>query len=583
MSYDFYQQPDQSIFIVDEHSYGEHYDPEGEHIAWKAIVASFPHVIPVNIIVDSFDYEIPKILKEKLKSIGGGKYATVIVNTVQEPVEISFESKSQHPLFLAYAVGTVASTGTRAEVTAITFTSLTGGAAGSNAGKYFLINGIDGSGEEHFAFWVDVAGDTTTSKPTIAGISVANTKAIDVSGAAAVDSENPTAAELGAAFIVSADAVDAYFGTPTGTSTVTVTGQTVGAVRDCRDSGVDPLGITVSVTQQGVNTHTVTESTGYALPSLTMHIEQKNQDPTTKVTGSNGVTVAAGKTFTSAGANFQSNGVSAGHLLCVDEGTQIGKYLVISADDETTLTVAKDSDFLATTALDYRVIDTEDIIVDLFGCVVTDYELSIDYGDKVIKESVTLKCVNFSLGDRLTNPPPKTELIDPHTWVDLKESASNYLLQEGTTDKTPDIVNKAVLKITNDVDFQPELESRFPQTPMNGSREVSLNLVGFTKNRDTFDYFTDTWDNVNQRYSSASGRLNSKVRLERNVTYDYMLLSVYNWLIEEHNHNVSNVDDKVKSVDITMTAATPDSNLRMIDSFSIVDYLSDTSYQNSFS
>ena len=245
--------------------------------------------------------------------------------------------------------------------------------------------------------------------------------------------------------------------------------------------------------------------------------------------------------------------------------------------------MAKDSDFLATTSLDFRVLDTEDVIVDLFGCVVTDYELTIDYGDKIVSESVTLKCVNYSLGDRLTNPPPKVELIDPHTWADLKESASNYLLQEGTTDKTPDIVNNAILKISNDVEFQPELESRYPQTAMNGKREVSLNFVGFTKNRDTFDYFNDTWDNTNQRYSSASGRLNSKIRLERNITYDYMLFSIYNWLIEEHNHNVFSIDDRIKGLDLTFTAATPDSNLRIIDSFSIVDFLSDTCYQNSFS
>ncbi|HEC36905.1 MAG TPA: hypothetical protein ENI29_01630 [bacterium] len=573
---DFIQQTDQSIYIVDEESYGEHYDPESEHNAWVAISAAFPHVIPVNIITDSFDYEIPKILKEKLFSIGGGKYPALIANTIQEPVEISFETKMQHPIFLTYAVGTVASTGTRAEEVTITCPAESGNIS---QGDYFLINGIDGSGEEHFAVWMDTAGDTSSGKPTIAGIAADHVLPTNLS----VNTPNNTPTQVATAVAAILHADGAFTDNSSSGADVKTTMASSGAVRDARDSGVASCGITVSVTQQGVNTHTITESTGYSLPSLTMHIEQRNSTPVVKESAADGVTVAAGKTFTSAGATFSSSGVAAGHLLCIDEGTQTGKYLIISVDSENQVTVAKDSDFLATTSLDFRVLDTEDVIVDLFGCVVTDYELTIDYGDKIVSESVTLKCVNYSLGDRLTNPPPKVELIDPHTWVDLKESASNYLLQEGTTDKTPDIVNKAILKISNDVEFQPELESRYPQTAMNGKREVSLQLVGFTKNRDTFDYFNDTWDNTNQRYSSASGRLNSKIRLERNITYDYMLFSIYNWLIEEHNHNVFSIDDRIKGLDLTFTAATPDINLRIIDSFSIVDFLSDTCYQNSFS
>lgn len=493
MSEDFYKQPDQSIYIVDEHTYGEHYDPETEHAAWIAIAATFPHVIPVNVITDSFDYDIPKILKEKIFAIGGGKHASMVVNTIQEPVEVSFETKMQNPVFLAYAIGDTASTGTRAEIS--TVTCLAKGSCVQDS--YFLINDLDASGEKHYAIWIDVSG--SGSKPTIAGINASNVIQANISG----DTTDVQVATTVTTAINTTSSITATNGGGT-LAVVTCTNDNDGAVRDVRDSGTVATGFSFAVTTQGANTHTVTEETGFDLPSFTMHIEQRNTD------------------------------------------------------------------------------SNEDIIVDLFGCVITNYELTVDYGDKIVKESVTLKTVNFALGNRLTNAPAKVHLIEPHTWVNLK-GTSNYILREGVTDKTPEIVKKTVLKITNEVEFQPELESRYPQTVTCGKKEVTLNIVGHTKKRDTFDYYRDTWDTANNRYSSASGRLNTQFKLERDATYDYMLISVYNWLIEEHNHHVFNVDDKMKSLDITLTEATPDSNLRIIDSFTIVDYLSDTCYQNSFS
>lgn len=493
MSEDLYQQPDQSIYIVDEEPYGEHYDPETEHDAWVAITATFPHVIPVNVVVDSFDYDIPKILKEKIFAVGGGKHAALIVNTVQDPVEISFESKMQHPVFLSYAIGAVASTGTRAEVSTVTPVLKSSCVQDS----YFLLNDLIATGEKHYAIWIDVSGSGV--KPVIAGINATNVLQVDIS-------TDTTAQEVSDAIVIAINTTASITADNSGGTVVliTCTNDSPGAVRDIRDSGEVATGFTFGMTTQGVNTHTVTEETGYTLPSFTMHIEQRNNAP------------------------------------------------------------------------------AEDIIVDLFGCIITDYELIVDYGDKIVKESVTIKTVNFSLGNRLSNAPPKVELINPHTWADLK-GATSYLLREGVTDKTPQIVTKSTLKVSNEVDFYPELEFRYPQTVANGKRSISLNLVGHTKNRDTFDYYRDTWDNINQRYTSASGKLNTLFKLERDVTFDYMLLSVYNWLLEEHNHHIFSIDDKLKSLDITLTGATPNAALRIIDNFTIVDYLSDTCYQNTFS
>lgn len=572
MSEDFYQQHDQSIYIVDEEVYGEYYDPEAEHVAWTAITGTFPHVMPVNVITDSFDYEIPRILKEKLKSIGSGKYASLIVNTVQEPVEISFETKMQHPVFLAYATGAVVSTGTRAEISTVTPVLKSSCVQDS----YFLLNDLIATGEKHYAIWIDVSGSGV--KPVIAGINATNVIQVDLN----LDTDAQSVSDR---IVIAINTTTSITADNAGGTVVpiTCTNDNAGAVRDIRDSGTVATGFTFAMTTQGVNTHIVTENTGYNLPSFTFHVEQRGgYSPILKSSSDDGYTVVSSKSFKDDDATFQTDTVAVGNMLCIDEGTHIGKYLITSIVSETEITVANPNNFISSTALDYRILDTEDIIIDLFGCVITDYELTVDYGDKIVRESVTLKTVNFAIGDRLTNTPSKVELINPHTWADLK-GATNYLLREGVTNKTPNIVKKSVLKITNDVEFQPELESRFPQTPINGSREISLQLVGHTKNRDTFDYYKDTWDNVNQRYTSASGKLNTLFKLERDATYDYFLLSVYNWLIEEHNHHVFAIDDRIKSVDLKMTEATPDSNLRMIDSFSIVDYLSDTCYHNSFS
>ena len=509
---DFFQEIDQRLFMVDEHVYGEHYDPESEHVAWAAISAAFPHVIPINIITDSFDYTLPRRLRDKIYAVGGGKHPAMIVNTIQEPVEISLETKMQHPLFMAYAIGqeTSGPTGAVVEITAITFATVTDSSA---QGKYFLINSIDANGEDHWAFWVSDVGDDT-GKPTIAGIATANIYKMDLSGA--VDPTNPTGAELATAFSTAADAADDYFATPAVASAkATVTGVSPGAVRDCRDSGVDPLGISVSVTTQGSSTHTITESTGYALPSFTFHIEQYN-----------------------------------------------------SSDA------------------------TESIYLDLFGCVVTDCEITIDYADKIVKEAVTFKSVNFAVGNLLTNPPNFIEILEPFIWDALTVASNEYLMQSTTevpvtTDRTPEIVNKTSLKVTNDIMFQPGIGVLYPTTVINKKREVSLNIVGYTKLKDLYDYHnTDTWDNANGRYTTLAARLNTVFKLKRTATVDLFEIHIYNWLIEEGNYHIFNIDEGILGLDVTFTDATPYTDKRIIvkiagtAGFIISDYLSDTCYHN---
>lgn len=502
---DFYQEIDQRFFMVDEESYGYAYDPESTSAAWTKLVATFPHVIPVDIITESFDYEIPRRLKEKIYAIGGGKHPAMIVDTVQDPVDISLETKMQNPVFMAYAIGnsTSTATGSVKEITTITFATVTDSSA---QGKYFLVNGIDANGEEHFAVWLDTIGNGSTGIPTIAGIHTDNVLAADINTAS--DPTNPTADEISAA-VHTVMNNDAAFGTADGTGSVTITNASAGAVRDARDSGVDPIGITaISVGTQGSSTHTITESTGYALPSFTFHIEQVN-------------------------------------------------------------------------------IETGDsIFIDLFGCIVTDCEIAVDYGNKIVSESVSFRSPHYAIGNLLTNPPPFIENIEPFIWAALSEDTDEYLLQEGTTDKTPTIVNKTSLKITNDVEFQPGIGVSYAKFAINKKREITLNIVGFIQDKDLLEYFLDTWDTPNGRYDISADKLNTVFKLIRTATNDEFEIHIYNWLIEDHNNNIFNIDEGIKGIDLTLSGATPYTDKRLIVTragaagFTIASYLSDTCFNN---
>jgi hypothetical protein len=129
--------------------------------------------------------------------------------------------------------------------------------------------------------------------------------------------------------------------------------------------------------------------------------------------------------------------------------------------------------------------------------------------------------------------------------------------------------------------MESDIATQYKKYAIAGKREVELNIVGFDENRELWDFFKDVWNSANDYYNTASGRLNSKLKLSRDDTYDYFILSVYNWLIEEHNAHFVNVDDAIKNVDVVLVDGTPDSNKRIFDSFSIVNQVSKTDMHNS--
>lgn len=216
---------------------------------------------------------------------------------------------------------------------------------------------------------------------------------------------------------------------------------------------------------------------------------------------------------------------------------------------------------------------SEDIAVDLFGCVVVSEEISIDYEEKVIMESVTIRCPYFITGNVSTIPPPKRS-VNPNVWQEVVEDTDIYLLMSGTTDKTPTIVTAATLKIENEVELYPEIGVAYRKYVVSGKRNVSLNIIGFTQTKDLWTIWaTDTWDNANGYYTTNAERLNTNLRVQRTATYDLWTIAIYNWLITEFEMRVFPIDDKIMGIDITLEGATPNSSGYIISSLSIVDYI----------
>ena len=224
---------------------------------------------------------------------------------------------------------------------------------------------------------------------------------------------------------------------------------------------------------------------------------------------------------------------------------------------------------------------SESIYIDLFGCVVTEDEITIDYADKIIGEAVSIKSVNFAVGVKLTNPPNFIEVIEPFVWQNLYVTSNAFLIMKGTTTLTPAIVSKTAFKVANDIEFHPGIGVAYPTTVVNKKRAVSLNIVGFTKIKDLFDAFKDSWDVTNNYYTNVGAKLNSVFSVVRTTTNDYFKIIVDNWYIEECNQHVFNIDEGIKGIDITFTDAIPTSaGGSIISTFTIADYLSNTCYHD---
>jgi hypothetical protein len=223
----------------------------------------------------------------------------------------------------------------------------------------------------------------------------------------------------------------------------------------------------------------------------------------------------------------------------------------------------------------------EDIVWDIFGCVVESVEVSVNFGDKIVKCSVTFKtpyALENSNG-RNTNPPPRKMIDAFPTMLALKESAAAYLLMEGTTDRTPQTVDSVVLNISNNVSFKSDISARYAILAVAAKRDITLRIVGATQEKELFTYYQGAYKAEGTDWvptGGIGGKLNSKFKLQRDATYDYINISFYSWLLKEHNFTFVSVDEAVKSVDMTLEDGNSDTNGRVIDSATFVSYIDRT-------
>jgi len=231
---------------------------------------------------------------------------------------------------------------------------------------------------------------------------------------------------------------------------------------------------------------------------------------------------------------------------------------------------------------------TEDLVYDLFGCVVNSISINVAYGDQVATYSVTFKCPYGLPTTRALNPPPRKYIPGFPSMSSMQEAMNEYLIQEdgwettaGNTslyqvktswDRTPRQVDSVVLNITNNVEFKGDLSKRYKNLAVAGKREITLQIIGNTDEKELFQYFLEAFTNDGTDYypSNASGRLNSVWKIQRDATYDYIKITFYNWILQEHNFSFVSVDDAIKAVDITLSDSTGDSNGRAITGFTFV-------------
>ncbi len=229
--------------------------------------------------------------------------------------------------------------------------------------------------------------------------------------------------------------------------------------------------------------------------------------------------------------------------------------------------------------------NAEDIIWDVFGCVVDSITTTIGFEEKLVTQSVTLKCPYATVGLTATNPPPKKLIPAMSAMTALQEADNACLLQEGATstvngtdDWTPTTVNSVALIISNNVTFQSDLETQYYKRAIAGKRDISLNIVGATAEKELFNYWQKAYQLSGTDYipGDASDRINSVFKLQRNATYDYISISIYNWLLLEHNFNFVSVDDAVKIVDLTLEDGSANSSGIMLNSTTFVSYVDRT-------
>ena len=214
----------------------------------------------------------------------------------------------------------------------------------------------------------------------------------------------------------------------------------------------------------------------------------------------------------------------------------------------------------------------ENIVWDLFGCVVDSVEVNVAFGDKVVKYSVTIKCPYAIEGDTATNLPGKKLIDGMPAMSSLQEGAAAYIIMDAAVDRTPSTVEKVLLTISNNVKFQPDIAAQYMKKAISTRRDVKLNIVGATHEKELFNWWQEKYKLSGTDYipNGASGALNSVFKLQRDATYDYVSIAVHSWLLRDHNFSFVNVDDAIKMVDMLFEDGAANASGIMLDATTFV-------------
>lgn len=571
MSY-VYDKSGQNVYFQREGStYGKIYDPETSGLtAFTSIPANYVHWRRLDYIPDAFDPIIPLIEKLKQYDTSDGKHASAIASGNIKETDFTLSMDAQGLEFLLLAIGAPAlSSHTRAMVQSIRCPLIASIADLS----YFILDVVlDADTIDHYLLWFDQDGGGTAPTSPI-GIADANRAECAIDGATTVQ---------GVATIVAA-AIDGLTDVSAISSETDTDISFAGSV--ITRAGGDfqlPLykaGETIIVTGDSENNGT------YTIVSATVSAITVTDTLTTE---------SAGDSVVINSERVQITGDNSGAVVPVrqgDEGGETGLTYTVETWGVTTYTVAE----LLTSALPSFTMHVEQlntttadsIIWDLFGCVVESVTVNVSWGDSLVKYEVMVKCP-YALESALgvaTNPPPKKLIQTMSSMTALQENTNAALIQEGATctlnganDKTPQAVETVSFTISNNIKFYPDLATRYATKACTGKRDVTLNVVGLTTEKDLFTYWQGAYalDGTDYIPTSASGKLNTTFHLLRDATYDYVSIHVYNWLLKEHNFTFVNVDDAVKKVDMTFEDGTGDSNGRILDSTTFVSYIDST-------
>lgn len=219
----------------------------------------------------------------------------------------------------------------------------------------------------------------------------------------------------------------------------------------------------------------------------------------------------------------------------------------------------------------------EDLIYTLFGCVVKEITIDITWGNKIGKISVTF-CCPYGIKDsqgRADIEPPAKSIAAFRAMGDLKESASNYIIMEGTTDKTPKAVESVVIRIVNEITYKSDLQYNYKIVPVAGTRTIEMEITGWTDENDLFEYWQETFKQSGSDWipNGASGRLNTVFKLQRDATYDYIMIAIYNWIVESHNFHFADVGEGIKVVEMKFTDGSSNASGYAITDFDFVSYI----------